>query len=112
MGIRRKKRITPSTDLGTMTIIPKIAELPSANNTEIVLPHDMELGGVIHRLSCKDRYFYWHSQSLVATELKEPICPTLAAAMGMGGAVTTSPILILSGKRHTQETVQKGKDGK
>ena len=103
--------MTPVPNTNTTTVIHKTAESQNANSMPTALFRSMGRGGAIHRLSCKDRYFYWHSQSLVATELKEPICPTLAAAMGMGGAVTTSPILIATEKRHTQETVLKVKDG-
>lgn len=61
--------------------------------------------------SQENKYYYWHSQNVQVTELKQPISPTLAASMGMGGAVTTSPILILTERRHTLEIEKKDKDG-
>lgn len=43
-----------------------------------------------------NKYYEWHSPSTTVKELKEPTCPTLVAAMGMGGANMTTPILIVS----------------
>lgn len=40
------------------------------------------------------KFYYWHSQSLTAYQIGET-CPTLQAGMGEGGAVTTSPILLV-----------------
>ena len=60
----------------------------------------------------EQRYYYWHSQSVVVKELEEPISPTLAAAMGMGGANMTTPIFIVSARPDTQSSRETGKVGK
>lgn len=40
------------------------------------------------------KFYYWHSHALQSYEIHN-ICPTVPAALGMGGASMTSPILIV-----------------
>ena len=54
-----------------------------------------------------DKYYSWHSQSTTVKELKEPVCPTLVAAMGMGGANMTTPILIAVGSKNAKRENRK-----